>query len=241
MPVFLCDKLSKSNGKPKFNNAKTFLTNSEVNNEATTHVVEFSVMNTVTNTDIVIPTFTLALKKDSKRKQNFQVRAMYDPASQISFITEKLAQSIKCAVVKPNVQLKISGFNSSQIFSSRIVEIQSMIHDELRTFRAFVVPEIKTKIPDLSKVKEEFDKNNIELADKLIGREADDGSISILLGVDYASILPIQSASFGSGTKSLLYYCGLGVMIGGNIETLLGNCRYLGSFADFIKKIKSSF
>ena len=163
---------------------------------------------------------------------------MYDRASQISFISENLVKKISCQTIKCNINLKITGFNGSQMYHSRTVEISTYINDKVRTFKAFVVPDIKTRLNNYSRIKDEFDRQGIPLADKLLGDPNDDGIIDILLGVDCAYILPVHSGSFGTSSQlSLLYYTALGVMLAGRVSTLELNLPYLSYFKEYIDKI----
>ena len=245
---FLCKSENKSNNSSqkvqeknkdfKFRNKKSNNSSSK-NENSSTNVVEFNVMQTDCDNSIIIPTFTFNLARKAG-KNEIKARAMYDPASQISFISESLVNKVSCKNIKSNINLKITGFNSSQMYTSRTVEISTIINDRIRKFNAFVVPEIKTKVKNYSNIKAEFDRQCIPLADKMLGDQNDSGTIDILLGVDSAYVLPVHSASFGTTSNlSLLYYTGLGVMLAGRVSTLETNLPHLSYFKDYMSRVDS--
>ena len=79
------------------------------NIETNTNIVEFNVMQTTMDCDVVIPTFTVSCtpKKGKKTK----TRVMYNPASQTTFISEKLSKNINYKILNKNIKAKITGFN----------------------------------------------------------------------------------------------------------------------------------
>lgn len=206
-----------------------------------THSINYTVMNAQVNNNIIVPTFSISFVRNSRKHGNkkLNIRALYDPASQVTFIASHLVDKIEHKVVKDNVQIKITGFNESRDHITKIIECKLNIMSEVRLFQAVVVPEIKSKIPiaALQGISARFASNSIPLADKDILR-GNDGKIGILLGVDFAHILPVQSCSFGGKTKSLIYHTGLGVMLAGNVEILNQNIHHLNSVKQFVEQIR---
>lgn len=208
--------------------------------KASTNTVEFNVMQTSTGlSEVVIPSFTTKIlgKRGKKLIDN---RVMYDPASQISFITKSAVSKVNYTVVQSNFGINISGFNQSRQLVTDIVQIETNIGGKGKTFTAAVVPEIKAKIvsSDFIEIKKIFSKEKINLADKHLG---DDGGVDVLLGVDNAHILPIHSCSFGASDKlSLLYYSAAGIMLSGNMSNLVGNSVHLNLVKAFIDKINNN-
>lgn len=186
--------------------------------------VTVNVMTNSIGNHTVIPTFTLTLPK---KNGYLDVRSMYDPASQVSFITQKFLQQVKHKIVKESVEVQITGFNDVKLLKTKIVEISVNLGGETRIFEAIVVPKLNSyiKSPLFKQVEEAFKEAEIPLADKYLS--SDNGAIGILLGIDFAHILPIQSCSFGSEVKSLVYHTCTGIMISGNIESLVHNIPYL--------------
>ena len=66
--------------------------------------------------DLVLPTFTVDLS-------GITTRVMRDTGSQMNFVTEDLVSKCNLRVLKQNVSLTLSGFNSDREFTTEIVEI----------------------------------------------------------------------------------------------------------------------
>lgn len=198
--------------------------------------VSVNVMSNGDGGDNVIPTLTLKLPK---KKGTLDVRAMYDPASQVSFITEKFAQRVRHKIVKESVNVTITGFNEVRNLNTKIIELSIPLNGEIRNFQAIVVKNIKSKIksPLFKDIVRKFAEANIALADKHLNSNCAD--IDILLGVDFAHILPVQSVSFGAEHKSLLYNTCNGVMLAGNLVHLMENLQSLHLVKETFEKLKS--
>lgn len=227
---FLC--INKSYGESN-HNSKQNKTLSSANS------VSVRVMNVESGrSDEIIPSFTMTLNRINGTS-TIDNRVMYDPASQVSFISESAVERIKHKIIVSNCELCINGFNDSKNLISKVVEVTTNLNNEPRTFRAFVVPSIKTQIKSsyFTKVNKVFKQNKIKLADTHLG---DNGVVDILLGVDYANILPVHSISFGDTNRlSHIYYCAAGIMISGNMSCLLTNARYLDIVRNFMSKVDS--
>ena len=131
-----------------------------------THSIGFSVMNAHAGSNAILPTFSAPLIKTNGGKYN--VRNLYDPASQITFIAECLLKFIEHKVIKEDVQIRISCFNESRQITTKIVEFSLPVLTEFRLVRAVVVPEIKSRISvsSLTNICEAFKSHSIPLADK---------------------------------------------------------------------------
>jgi hypothetical protein len=108
--------------------------------------------------------------------------------------------------------------------------------------RAVVVPDIKSKIKSshFPSIIKKFKEQNIPLADTHLIDKNDDGKIDMLLGVDYAHILPVHACYFGGENRlSLLYYTSKGIMLAGNMSNLLDACIRLEIIKEYIEKIHS--
>ena len=238
---FLCvnDKKDKNTKLIKSNRSSENPIVEPVVKETHSCEVEFQVMTTSVSSDIIIPTFTANFFK--RGNGSLEARSMYDPASQSTFINEKLLSKIKHKIIRKDVSIKISGFNESKLVKTNIVEAEIQFGSKLRKFIAIVIPEIKAKIKckEIEILKKSFAELGVILADKFLG---DDGSVDLLLGVDNAHILPIQSCSFGFKSKpSLIYYCAAGVMLAGNIDVLKSNLPNLYLVKSFIEKFNRNF
>ena len=205
--------------------------------EKHSNVVEYSVMSTDSlSDDIIIPSFTLDLPKLHKGK--LSTRVMYDPASQMTFVSQKVLDKIKHKTIQKNVQIKVSGFNESRIMDTKIVSISCSILGENVKFNATVVPEIRTKIQSKSfkNIKNAFKTNNLVLADRCLG---DAGFVGILLGVENAHVLPIVSCVLGD--NSMVYYSKIGFLLAGDISVLGKNLASISSLKTTSEKCKNMF
>ena len=183
-----------------------------------------------------MPTFTVNLQGAREGR-----RVLYDTASQISFITEKALKRAKYSTLVDKFTIRINGFNGTDVLTTRLVGIQLKLNNEWRYFQAVVVPKIKTKLNmDLLKpVVQRFKTLKIPLSDHYLCE--DSGEVDILLGADYAHIIPVQSCVLGQNTKSLCYYTCRGIMLLGDANSLLGNLNNFASLSDFMSKINKTF
>jgi len=243
--AFLCVSNSASNEhsgstsvKPKNDYSKSRKDKKEVK----TNLVEFHVMHTNVSSNIAIPTFSTQFR--TVVNTLVEKRLMYDPASQSSFVTSSALSNLRHKVIKSKVKVKVTGFNGDKYYDTQIVQLSTTINGKQQNFNAVVVPQMKTKVnhPKIKQIVSAFDAENISLADNLFRDAGDDGTVDLLLGVDAAHILPVQSCRFGPrDSPSLVYYCAKGVMIAGDISTLLLNLPHLHFVSEFIKKFHSVF
>ena len=238
---FLCTHEGSAKPPNQFNNqSKNKEKNASDSVKSTTGATEFVVMQSCTaRSNILLPTLTAKVGKPFGGHR--EARALYDPASQSSFISEKLVSKIKSKVINNNVNATILGFNSSRSFKTRTVEFDVTLGSLDTKLVAVVVPEISLQVhaERLSEIKNAFNDKNIELADKHIN---DSQCIEILLGADNAYVLPVQSCRFGSvDAPSLVYYCAAGVMLMGSSVNLAQNVPHLGLLEKLIKKFDAAF
>ena len=246
---YLCytkvERLSQSNPKnvqkPKNENKPASRSNEaqDATLVGNTHALQYSVMNVNAErfkSNVVLPTFTASFPRSKET-----ARALYDTASQLSFVTERLAKRLKFSVLKNNFKIQINGFNESKTLDTRLVNVQLRINNTVRNFEAVVVPNIRSSVDssELAELVASFRSCNIELADKYLTR--DDGEIDILLGANGLQVLPVQSCIFGEREKSLFFYSCEGVMLSGNVTHLLQNATNLNVLKDFISKLHATF
>ena len=204
-----------------------------------THALQYSVMNVNSDcsmSNVLLPTFTAAFPHS-----DLKARCLYDTASQLSFVTERLANKFKFPVVQNDVKIQINGFNESKVITSKLVSVQLRLNGTVRSFEAVVIPTIRSTVDssELEEVVTLFKSNNIDLADKTL--TLDDGRIDILLGANAIQVLPVQSCIFGENEKSLFFYTCEGVMLSGRVNNLRHNASNLGLLKNFISKIRSTF
>jgi hypothetical protein len=167
---------------------------------------------------------------------------MYDPASQTTFIAKATTRNLKYKVIQKDISIKITGFNDAKIYTTDIIEFSVVLCGRVWKVRAVVVPHIKSKIKSskFPSIVREFKRQNIPLADKHLTSQNDEGGVDILLGVDYAHVLPVHACGFGSKDKmSLMYYTSKGIMLAGDMSNLADSLVGLDRIKDYISKIES--
>lgn len=183
------------------------------------------------NSDVILPTASVYIK--SKNKKSHQLRLLKDTASQCSFIEESVANKFKCKTIGDSVDLVVTGFNSTEKYKSRLVEINLKTSNNDIKFEAVTVPHIKTcvNIPGLKKISSAFESKNYNLADK--GLNSDKiHNISIILGADASYLFPLQHFEFGGdcGRPSVFYMTPDGVMLVGRASDVIANLECLPFF-----------
>lgn len=197
--------------------------------------VNLDVMNASNDSNILIPSFTLSAKSKINNKMK-PARCMYDPASQVTFVTENFANKIDYKIVA-HVNAKITGFNGSKLYKTKSIKFTTKIGNFDREIRALIVPEIKSKVTSshFKDIAIEFKKYGIPLADKHFNAN---NEIDILLGADCIGIIPVHSCSFGpANNKSFVYYSAAGIMLTGDMNILKSNFNCLYLVKEFIHKI----
>lgn len=243
---FLCtEKCTKS----KFYNDKAKRKNDVGNNRGikksdraatsatSANMIQYNVMSATSNDNIIVPTFTA--KVGSKNN----VRCMYDPAAQTTFVSEKILKDIDYKIIDDNIKINVSGFNSSKILSTKLVELKFKLNNRREHWKihAIVVPKLRSRISaNVDDIIVKFKEANIPLADRMLSsRHTDD--IDILYGVDNANIIPVHACSFGNIKLSLIYYTCQGVMLAGNVSELRENMINLASVGKFIEDFENYF
>jgi len=111
----------------------------------------------------VLPTFTCFMN-------GYQVRGMKDSGCQPSFVESELAEKLDLPVVSEDIQIKISGFNSSKNYKTKIVMLEMYIGGEFVRLEAVVVPKIRINLnlPGLNEVVAGFRDKGYVLADRML-------------------------------------------------------------------------
>ena len=168
--------------------------------------------------DAIVPTFSFV--------SNEVVRAMRDSGCQPSFVTERLAKMLNLKVIQSNFSLTVHGFNSSERYTTDIVELK--VNDSL--IKAICIPSIKINLdlPGLSKVVEEFSKKGYEFADKyLLSGDNKIADLDMILGNNDSQLLPQQEVKFGKDPSSVYSSTPYGIMLMGSIDRYLVNLSNL--------------
>ena len=109
------------------------------------------------------------------------MRTIYDPASQVTFITRDAVGKVNHKGLNSNYTIKISGFSESKIVTSKVFELSLGLNNKRRIFQTVVGPELKTKVNcrSISYICDTF-KKEINVAGARLG-ESNDGNVDVLL------------------------------------------------------------
>ena len=136
--------------------------------------------------------------------------------------------------------MNISGFNSSKILNTRLIELKMKLNNS-RKINAIAVPEIRSKTnSNIDDIVKGFTEAGISLADRRLGRKHDT-EVDILFGVDNIHVIPVHSCSFGREHSTAIYYTCQGVMLDGNIDKLRTNLNNLSCVYKFIDDFNEKF
>ncbi|KAL7632972.1 UNVERIFIED_CONTAM: hypothetical protein RMT77_016682 [Armadillidium vulgare] len=239
---------NKNRNKNKSTNESNVQT---VQTETTTNVVELNVvpvenpsseqvanslhlttMHATSTQNIILPTFTVT--SINKNNNSHDLRVLYDSGSEFNFVSQSVAEKIKFKVVQSDIMLNIKGFNNQKYYKTYIIEIEVKINNKMCKIVAAVVPSINPKINMPStQILNAFQQNKLPLADKHLGNK-NNREINIILGVQGAHVLPLNSCAFGLNDNiSLLYYTSCGIVLAGDLNKLGKNLPYLKYVKNF--------
>lgn len=189
-------------------------------------LVQFTIQNEEFE-KIILPTFTVEI--DTNTKKNRTIRALWDTASQSSFILKNLAHQLKLKVIKPNLTITVFGFNETKTYNTDLVALDLIIDENCHTIHAICIPCIRTdiNIPEISDIVNEFQKKGYKMADKKLKGERCN-NIELLIGMDNGSILLNRSISYGHEPSTSIYLDTiLGVILLGDVPKMLKNIQQL--------------
>ena len=172
----------------------------------------------------VLPTFTSTLDNGLK------LRCLKDSGCQCNFILTDIADRYSLPTLRENISLTVNGINTTQNYTTKLVEVRLQIGDKLRKIEALCMPSInvKLKLPKLGKVVSGFKERGYLLADEsLSNNSCDIQSIQLILGTRSAYCLPQQEHLFGSTLESLYSETPAGVLLHGNVEQILKDLSFL--------------
>ena len=193
-------------------------------NETTSNsIVITDAFPSVQNGNSILPTFTCLLDGD------FQVRILKDIGCQSNFITERVASSQNLKVIHENVTFKVKGFNADKQYSTKTVEIELKVRDKVYLINAICVSEIKVNLslPKLPIITKSFIEKGYTLAYKHLVNSCSISNIDMILGTESAYCLKHSEVSFSSQANSIFAETELGVMLLGDIDTMIRDLPYL--------------
>ena len=171
----------------------------------------------------ILPTFSC--KINGKR-----IRVLKDGGCQSNLISEKVADALNLKVIKDKVDLRINGINASQEYMSKVVEFQMQIGDDFKTIEALCFPfiNINLKLPGLGNVVRGFQNKGYSLADSFLTSKStciDD--IDFILGSKSSYCIPDSEVIFGKKGKSVYSQTPYGIILKGDIDTLMNDLETL--------------
>ena len=185
--------------------------------------VKCEALNSEIMSSVILPTFTCNLSNGTI------IRGMKDTGCQGNFIKECVARKNKLKKIK-TVKLTINGFNSSKICDTDVVELNLKVGDKVHKIEALCVPTINSSLilPDLGKVIEGFRRKGYKLADSMHRKKSKKiQNLDMILGRSSNFCLPENNVQFGSNANSVFSETPIGVMLSGNIKTIIDNLPYL--------------
>ena len=202
--------------------------------------------NTVTTTtvlcigdrsNLMIPTFSAYI--NPKKGSQLRVRVLYDTASQSSFITQKLVDSIPHTNVESPDYIKVAGFNETKVIQCEVVNFQMSTGNRRFSLDAIVVPTIPQfiRMNRLGKLLDDFRTHDIELGDKDLRSEGY-GAIDILMGTNAMHDFPVIACSLGEGRSRSITFCSpAGVLLCGDMDRATVNSRFLPRIRRTLREI----
>ena len=173
----------------------------------------------------ILPTFSCVISGQS-------VRALKDGGSQSNFIDKSLAQNLNLKVLKPNLELKINGINTSQHYKSHLVEVPLQLGNSVKTLEAIVMPsiDIKLDLPGLSQIVEKFQSKGYVLADKFLNKSDNFISqVKFILGTKSSHIITDCDVLLGKNEDSVYSKTPHGIILKGDVRNLLNDIGNLSN------------
>ena len=247
---YLCLKVSKPNDDNFKEKTKNVPPKSETKKtESKTKNVKESVQETNSKITVItealrtsdcdsqsiLPTFTSVVN-------NVNIRILKDGGCQNNLINDKLANDLNLVTIKDSVKLTVKGINSHKTFHTREVEVNLQLGDRNEKISALCIPEIdiSLKLPNLNKVVSGFVNKGYNLADKFLldDRSNEISNINFILGTKSSYVVPDHEILFGCTKQSLYSDTPIGVMLKGDINSLL---RDLESLPNLVNSNESNF
>jgi len=163
----------------------------------------------------VLPTFTCLLNDSLK------IRGLRDLGSQNNFIKLEIADRCNLKILQNGVKLKVTGFNSSKEFCTKIVEMPIVIGNKSYNIPAICTNEfnINLKLSGLSSVAKKFVSKNYKLADERLLENTDQiKDLDFVLGTKSAFCLKTNEVCFGE--RSMYADSDIGVLLLGDLSQM---------------------
>jgi len=165
------------------------------------------------------------------------IRCLKDCGAQKNFIKQSVVESGVFRIVRSNVDITITGFNSPSQHCTNIVTVEMMFGRTKRTLEAYVIPEFdaKMKLRGLSKITDWMVSNGFKLADKFLyaGEDYID-NIEFVLGASSIHRLQERNILFGDDDCCQFSQTPLGFMMWGDLDVIEENLELLEESSDYM-------
>ena len=186
-------------------------------------VVDCKALSQSKVSETVLPTFSCNIKSGRT------IRALKDSGCQCNFINSDLAEQEKLPIIR-TIKISVNGFNSVKNYNTNIVTVPLVIDDRVFEVEAIAIPSVNVnlKLNNLSEIVGTFLNKNYVLADKFLTDSSQNISdLDFILGMTSNYCLPEQTILFGKNNQCTYTQSPLGIMLMGDINTLLSNVKYL--------------
>ena len=219
---YLCPKGTEFQPSPRRNKDKAKKAKSETNNLlGVTNSLQGS-----TNSRSAIPTFSCKLKTEN-------IRCLKDLGCQSNYIADNLASKFKLKVLNSKVNLRVTGFNTSKLYSTRIVEVPLQMKTGVYKIPAVCINSINIDIhlKGLSNIAKEFSSKGYDIADQNLLKSDHINNLGFILGTKSAYILKCKETDFGEKRDSIYAASEQGVLILGDVDVMKSNLPCLPAFS----------
>ena len=217
---YLC-LTEKHSIKSNENKSKTLNQSSKkTKNEVDSGLVYLETKNSVSASEVILPTFTCKIK-------NKLVRCLRDSGCQSNFVTESLVKQLNMNVLREDYKIKVNGFNSSKVYDAKLVEMNVELGKDRYKIEAICIPQISTKmqLSGLGELVDSLQMSGIKLADQKLVTDSDViDNIEVILGSGAAHCLGENLKIIENGPV-VYYKTKLGVMLVGDVKQLLKEVR----------------
>lgn len=133
--------LAQSSAKQKFKTNKVKnqpekVLSSEVTKETNNRIALTISAFTSLSCETILPTFSFRLDSELDL-----LRGLKDMGSQSSFVSERIASKHKFNVIQSNLNLSINGFNNSQNYQTKLVEVSIVLDNKTYSVEAMIIYE----------------------------------------------------------------------------------------------------
>ena len=171
----------------------------------------------------ILKTFTAASQNGNV------IRFLKDEGSELTFFARSLIDNNPHKILQKTC-LRVRGVNSTTQYNTWIARVYFIFEGILTPIVGIILPEIATQInlPRLGEIVKHFrDKGHI-LADKLLNEYSTKiEGIEVLFGSNMEQLLPCSTKVFGTDNSSYYNISRLGVLLGGNAESILKDLHSL--------------